>query len=38
MPLLSALAAVAGVLMMFWRRVMGLVRKIFRFCRDKISK
>jgi hypothetical protein len=29
MPLASALAAVAGVLMMFWRRVVGFVRSAF---------
>ena len=30
LPLLSALAAVGGVLLMFWQRFAGLVRKIWR--------
>ncbi len=30
MPLLSALAAVTGVLMMFWRNVVAVLRKLFR--------
>jgi len=30
LPLLSALAAVGGVLLMFWQRFVGLVRKIWR--------
>jgi HAMP domain-containing protein len=30
MPLASAVAAIAGVLLAFWRRIVGLVRRIFR--------
>jgi hypothetical protein len=30
LPLLSALAALGGVLLMFWQRFVGLVRKIWR--------
>jgi hypothetical protein len=29
MPLASALAAIAGVLLMFWRRLMTFVRALF---------
>jgi hypothetical protein len=29
MPLASALAAVTGVLLMFWRRTVGIVRVVF---------
>jgi hypothetical protein len=29
MPLASALAAIVGFLLMFWRRVMGAVRLLF---------
>ena len=29
LPLTSALAAVAGVLLMFWQRVMGAVRSVW---------
>jgi hypothetical protein len=28
LPLTSALAAIAGVLLMFWQRVMGLLRSV----------
>lgn len=31
MPLASALAAVAGVLMIFWRKVVGAVRAAWQF-------
>ncbi|MEJ2679350.1 MAG: hypothetical protein P8174_09795 [Gemmatimonadota bacterium] len=30
MPLASAIAAIAGILLAFWRRVVGVVRRIFR--------
>lgn len=30
MPVASALAAVGGVLLLFWRRVVGAVRALFR--------
>jgi len=30
LPLLSGLAALGGVLLMFWQRFVGLVRKIWR--------
>ena len=29
LPLTSALAAIAGVLLMFWHRIVGLVQRIF---------
>jgi hypothetical protein len=29
LPLTSALAAIAGIALMFWHRILGLVRKIF---------
>lgn len=35
MPILSALAAVGGVLLMFWRNVMALLRKGVNFFRRK---
>ncbi len=35
MPILSALAAVGGVLLMFWRNVMAFFRKVFNFSRGK---
>jgi hypothetical protein len=31
LPLTSALAAIAGVLLMFWHRVVGLVSAAWRF-------
>jgi hypothetical protein len=30
LPLASALAAIAGVLMMFWQRFVALIRKLWR--------
>lgn len=30
LPLVSALAAIGGVLLMFWHRFVGLVRKLWR--------
>ena len=38
MPLASALAAVAGVLMMFWRRVLGGVRAVFQAARGVVRR
>jgi hypothetical protein len=38
LPLASALAAMAGVAMMFFHRIVALVRKGFRFCSRKVSK
>ena len=35
MPILSALAALGGVLLMFWRNVMAFIRKAFSFFRRK---
>ena len=35
MPILSALAAVGGVLLIFWRNVMAFFRKAFNFIRPK---
>ncbi len=35
MPILSALAAVGGVLLIFWRNVMAFFRKAFNFFRHK---
>ncbi len=35
MPILSALAAVGGVLLMFWRHVMAFFRKAINFFRNK---
>jgi hypothetical protein len=34
LPLTSALAAIAGVLLMFWNRVVGVIRRIFRGSRQ----
>jgi len=31
LPLASALAAVGGVLLLFWQRLVGLIRKFWRF-------
>ena len=33
LPLTSFLAAVVGVLLMFWRYVVGVVKRSFHFCR-----
>jgi hypothetical protein len=30
LPITSALAAIAGVLLMFWNRVVGLVKKLYQ--------
>jgi hypothetical protein len=31
LPLVSALAAIGGVLLLFWQRLVGLIRKFWRF-------
>ncbi len=38
MPLASALAAVAGVSLMFWRRTVGMCRASFRFISRTASR
>jgi hypothetical protein len=39
LPLASALAAIAGVLLMFWQRFVGLLRKLWRLLvRKKIAE
>jgi hypothetical protein len=35
LPLTSALAAVAGVLLMFWQRFVGLLQKLWRIIVQK---
>jgi hypothetical protein len=35
MPIASAFAAVAGFLLMFWRRIVGAVRLLFGRSQDK---
>lgn len=35
MPVASALAAVAGIMLMFWRRTVAFFKTILRFVRDK---
>ena len=30
LPLASALAAIGGILLMFWQRIVGLIRKFWR--------
>ncbi len=37
MPLASALAAVAGVLLLFWRRTVGAARSSWQFVTRKVS-
>ena len=36
LPLTSALGAIIGVLLMFWHRVMGWVRRGWQFCAAKV--
>ncbi len=36
LPLTSALGAVIGVLLMFWHRVMGWLRRGWQFCSAKV--
>ena len=38
MPLASALAAVAGVMLMFWRKITGAARSAWQFLVGKVSK
>lgn len=38
LPLLSFIAAVIGVILIFWKQVVGLARRAFRFVREKISR
>jgi len=38
MPLASALAAVTGVLLMFWRKVVGFFRATVQFIGSKTSR
>ena len=35
LPLVSALAAIGGVLLMFWHRFVGLVQKLWRLITSK---
>jgi hypothetical protein len=38
MPLASALAAVAGVALMFWRRTVGAFRASYGFIKNAVSR
>ncbi len=38
LPLVSALAAFIGVLLMWWRRAKGWARALIQFCRKKIGE
>ena len=38
MPLASVLAAVVGVLLMFWRKTAGLARATYRFVARQFSR
>jgi hypothetical protein len=38
MPLASALAAVVGVSLMFWRKTVGVVRAAYRFVARQFSR
>ena len=38
MPLASALAAIAGALLLFWRRTVGAVRSGYEFISQKFSR
>lgn len=38
MPLASALAAIGGVLLMFWKRVVGVTRMTFQWITRAFSK
>ena len=38
MPLASALAAIAGALLLFWRRTVGAVRSSYQFISQKFSR
>ncbi len=37
LPLTSALAAIVGILLMVWHRVVGLIRKARQFCMNKFQ-
>lgn len=37
MPVASALAAIGGLLMMFWRRVVGFIRSAAQFVRRLVG-
>ncbi|MFQ5689201.1 MAG: hypothetical protein ACE5HQ_02890 [Gemmatimonadota bacterium] len=38
MPLASALAAIGGVLMLFWRRTVGVARASYQFVSRTLSR
>jgi len=38
MPLASALAAIAGALLLFWRRAVGAARSSYEFISQKFSR
>jgi len=38
LPLASILAAVVGVLLIFWQYIVRLVCRAFQFCRGKVSQ
>ena len=38
MPVASALAVVAGVILMFWRKTVGVVRASYRFMARQVSR
>jgi hypothetical protein len=38
LPLTSALAAIIGILLMVWHRVLKLVRTTWQFCSKKVSQ
>lgn len=38
MPVATAIATVAGIILMFWRRTVALVRSMLQFSRDKLSR
>jgi len=38
LPITSAIAAIAGVLMMFWNRVVGFVRKFWQMMTGRSDK
>lgn len=38
MPVATAIATVTGIILMFWRRTVALVRSFLQFSRDKLSR
>ena len=38
MPVASALAAVGGVILMFWRKLVGALRLTFQIAKQKLAK